>query len=110
MTKHLFTILTLITLLTFAPAYISTASASIELSEIDNNQIKIEQQGTTLFVSGATGKNLFIYNIIGRIIASIKIENTETRIDLSKYASLNKTSLILIKVGNVSKRVNLPNR
>ena len=90
----------------FSPSLISNADARIELSENEYQQIKVELAGTSLYITGAAGKTLYIYNLIGMKLLSIKIDSNDKKIELSDL----KKNVILVKVGNISKKLNLPVR
>lgn len=105
MPKHIFATLALIFAFTFTPCMLTSLQARVELSEIDNQQIKIELVGKNLYVTGAMGKTLHIYNLVGMEIMSIKVDSQEKKIDLSDLKKV-----VLVKVGNISKRIILLSR
>ena len=102
MTKQILTILSLATALTFMPCIQNTASARIELSEIEQ-PVKIELTGNTLAVSGAQGKMLHIYNLIGVEILVAKIDSNLKYFDLSNLPK----GIYPVKVGNISKKISI---
>lgn len=102
MTKQILTILSLATALTFMPCMQNTASARIELSEIEQ-PVKIELTGNTLAVSGAQGKMLHIYNLIGVEILVAKIDSNLKYFDLSNLPK----GIYPVKVGNISKKISI---
>ena len=106
MAKRIYTTILLALTLTFVPAMVTSASARIELSEIDTQQIKIVLNGNTLTVSGAAGKTTYIYNLVGMPVLSIKIDSAEKNIDLSNL----KKVVHIVKIGNISKKINLLSR
>ena len=65
MTRRILTSLAIITALTLTPALQTTASARIELSDMEVQQIRIEQKGSSVIIYGAAGKTANIYNLIG---------------------------------------------
>ncbi|MBQ0072588.1 MAG: T9SS type A sorting domain-containing protein [Prevotella sp.] len=106
MTKRLLYILALVAAFNCTPAMQISASARIELTDIDNQQIKISQVGNAVVISGAAGKTVYIYNLIGNIVMSVRIDNaTEKRIDLSNLPK----GIYPVKVGNVSKKIHIGN-
>ena len=105
MKKQILTILSLTMALTFMPCLQNTASARIELSEIEQ-PIKIELTGTTLSVSGAQGKTLHIYNLIGMEILVAKIDSNLKCFDLSNLPK----GIYPVKVGNISKKISIQSR
>lgn len=106
MKKYILTILTIIFSLTFAPCVLDSIHARVEFSEIENQQVRIELIGNHLVVTGAQGKTVHIYNLVGMEVMAIKIDATEKKIDLSNL----KKVVHLVKVGNISKKINLLGR
>lgn len=103
MPRRLLITLSLIAAFSFLPAMQSTASARIELSEIDNQAIKIELSGNSIIITGAAGKTVKIYNLIGVEVMSVRIDSNEKRIDLNNL----KRGIYPVKVGNVSKKLHI---
>jgi hypothetical protein len=95
--------LTLIAAMCFSPALQTTASARIELSDIDIQQPKIDQNGNAIIISNAPGKTVRIYNLIGTEVTSVRIDAAEKRIDLSNFTK----GIYLVKVGNTSKKIHI---
>lgn len=82
-------------------------SARIELSEIEaQQQIKIMQSGKTIIISGAMGKTVTIYNLIGVEVMTVRIDSQEKRIDLSNLGK----GIFPVKVGNITKKIHLGGR
>ena len=106
MTRRILTSLAIITALTLTPALQTTASARIELSDMEVQQIRIEQKGSSVIIYGAAGKTANIYNLIGVKVMSVQIDSAEKRIDLSRLTK----GIYPIKVDNVSKKVHISNR
>ena len=102
MLRKITIIFSLIFTLTFMPALQNTASARIELNDVEM-PIKIDLSGTTLSVSGAQGKVLHIYNLLGVEIMAVKIDSNLKSFDLSVLSR----GIYLVKVGNVSKKINI---
>lgn len=90
----------------FMPALQTTASARIELSEIEVQQIKIEQVGNSVVIYGAAGKIVYVYNLIGVKVMSVPVDAAEKKIDLSNLGK----GIYPVKVGNVSKKVHISRR
>lgn len=88
------------------PALQTTASARIELSEIEVQQIKIEQVGNSVVIYGAAGKIVYVYNLIGVKVMSVPVDAAEKKIDLSNLGK----GIYPVKVGNVSKKVHISRR
>lgn len=106
MTKKIYTTILFALVLTFVPFTAVSSYARIELSEIDTQQVKIVLNGNILTISGAAGKTVYIYNLVGMPVFSMKIDSSEKNIDLSNL----KKVVHIVKIGNVSKKINLPSR
>lgn len=106
MTRHILTLITLIAAISFTPAMQTSARASIELGEVEAQQPKIVQKGNSIIVYGAAGRTVQVFNLIGVEIISIRPEAQQHRIDLSQQ----KKGIYVVKVGNVSKKVNISGR
>lgn len=105
--KHLLFIILTALSISFTPCMVSKTHARIELSEIETTPIKIELvQGSTLYITGAVGKTVYIYNLVGIKLMSIKIDSQEKKIDLGNF----NNRVLIIKIGNISKRINLLSR
>ena len=102
MLRKITIIFSLIFTLTFMPALQNTASARIELNDVEM-PVKIDFTSSTLSVSGAQGKVLHIYNLIGVEIMAVKIDSNLKSFDLSVLSR----GIYLVKVGNVSKKINI---
>lgn len=102
MFRQITIIFSLIFTLTFMPALQNNASARIELNDVEM-PVKIDLMSTTLSVSGAQGKVLHIYNLIGVEIMAVKIDSNLKSFDLSVLSK----GIYLVKVGNVSKKINI---
>jgi len=87
------------------PKMQNSVSARIEFSEIEM-PIKIDFSGTTLTVSGAQGKILHIYNLVGIEIMAVKIDSNLKSFDLSVLPK----GIYPVKVGGISKKISLQNR
>ena len=106
MTRRILIIWAIITTMCFMPALQTTASARIELSEIEVQQIKIEQVGNSVVIYGAAGKTVYVYNLIGVKVMSVPVDAAEKKIDLSNLGK----GIYPVKVGNVSKKVHISRR
>mgnify|MGYP006988987464 CR=1 FL=1 len=103
MTKRILITLMLVSAMCFAPSMLTEASARVELSDIDTQPIVVSQSGSSIIVTGAMNKTLYVYNIIGIQIQTIRIDSPEKKIDLSSL----KKGIYPIKVGNVTKKIRL---
>ena len=91
-------------MLSITPCISQTAGARALITMADMEQaVTIEQQGRTLIVTGAQGKTMTIYNLIGMPVLSIRIDSNEKRIDISKLPK----GIYPVKVGGVTKKVNI---
>lgn len=103
MKKHITTIFLLALSLNFVPALVHEVSARIELVDVESQQIKVTFSDNSLCVTGAAGKVLRVYNILGVPVTTYKIDGNEKTIDLSNLSS----GAYLIKVGDVTKKIRL---
>lgn len=106
MIKNILTIMALVAAMNFCPSLQETASARIELNEIEVQPIKIEQKGNAVVISNAVGKTVHIYNLIGVEVMSVRIDTQEKRIDMSHLSK----GIYPVKVANVSKKLNISGR
>jgi len=104
--RHILTISLLTLMLNSMPAFIADASARIELIDVEAQQVKISFRGNVVCVTGAIGKTLHVYNLIGMEVMTVKIDSQEKYIDLSHLPK----GAYPVKVGNVSKKINLLGR
>lgn len=107
MVRRILTLLTFIAAACMTPALQATASARVEISDMDvQQQIRIEQKGNAVVIYNAAGKVAHIYNLIGVEIMTVKIDAAEKRIDLSHL----KKGIYPVKVDKVSKKANISGR
>lgn len=85
------------------PALPAEASSRIELIDVETQQINIAFHNNVVCVTGAMGKTLHVYNLIGMEVMTVKIDSQEKYIDLSHLPK----GAYPVKVGNVSKKINL---
>lgn len=80
------------------------ASAAIEIIENDMqpNAACITVNGSQIRVSGANGQTLYVYNVAGVRVQSVKVEGADRHFDFN----LPKGCYIL-KVGNTVRKVSL---
>lgn len=101
MTKQLFSIILSAILLVGTPVVVNAYSA-IEIVDNDFQTINISVNESTLHVTGANGQTLYIYNVAGVRVMSIKIEGQDKRIELN----LSKGCYI-VKVGKVVRKISI---
>lgn len=99
MAKYIYTLLFSMTLAFVAPAFAS-AAPSIEIIEQDQQPAVSVVGESTLRVANANGQTLYIYNITGVRIQSIKVEGQERSYDLN----LPKGCYI-VKVGKTVRKI-----
>ena len=78
------------------------AATTIEMQEQEINTISISISGNVLRVEGADNETLYIYNVVGVRVMSIKIDGQDKRYSLS----LPKGCYI-IKVGKVVRKISI---
>ena len=103
MTKNILYSILIASALCFAPSLVSNVSARIELSDIETTQPSVRQSGSSLVISGAIGKTVYVYNLLGVQLAAIHIDTYEKRIDLSTLPK----GIYPIKIGNYTKKIQL---
>ena len=103
MTKNTLYSLIIASMLGFAPSLVNEANARIELSDIETQQPSIRQSGSVLIVSGAVGKTVYVYNLLGVQLIAIHVDSYEKRIDLSTLPK----GIYPIKIGNYTKKIQL---
>jgi hypothetical protein len=86
-------------LFTFSvPALGSDQNIKDEWEDVQNPKVNITE--STIYVSGAVGMTLQIYNVTGVSVAKVKIDSAEKRIELN----LPKGCYIL-KIGKVVRKI-----
>lgn len=101
MPKRILISLLLVAAFSFVPSMQNAASARIELSDIDNQSVKIEQRGNSIVITGAVGKTVHVFDLIAVEKKTVAIDSQEKRIDLSQLPK----GIYLIKVGKDSKKI-----
>ena len=79
------------------------ANSSIEIIDVESQQPNVSISESVLHVSGANGQTLYIYNVAGVRVMSIKIDGLDRRIDLG---SLTKGCYI-VKVGKTVRKISI---
>lgn len=80
----------------------ANAMPGVEIIENDFSQISIDLKGSVLHVDGAAGENLYIYNVTGVRVLSIKVDGN----DKSYNLNLPKGCYI-VKVGSVVRKISI---
>ena len=91
-----------VSMLTFGYASVSTASPLVELIEICDDAISVTVKGSVLHVCGASGKMLYVYNVAGVRVKSIRVDGDDRNISLN----LPKGCYI-VKVGDTVRKVSV---
>lgn len=99
MTRYLLSIFFL-TAMGLSTPMVATANASIEINEPEIQNVTITVTESTIRVTGASGQMLFVYNLAGVRVASIKIDSSDKHYDLN----LQKGCYI-VQVGKVVRKV-----
>lgn len=94
--------ITLAAALMFGTPACIMAAPNIEIIEQDIVQPTVSLHGNTLNVSNANGQMLYIYNVAGVRVMSVKVEGTERSFELS----LPKGCYI-VKVGKVVRKISV---
>ena len=103
MKKKILTITLAVAMMMGVPAtMIASSSRSIEIIEPEIIQPSIVLQGNTLVVSNANGQMLYIYNVAGVRVMSVKVDGPERSFELS----LPKGCYI-VKVGKVVRKISV---
>ena len=102
MNKKIYTLLLAFILLGAALPNMVQAATTIEMQEQEINPMSISISGNVLRVEGADNETLYIYNVVGVRVMSIKIDGQDKRYSLS----LPKGCYI-IKVGKVVRKISI---
>ncbi len=79
---------------------VSRAESAIEVIENDFQEIYVTVNSSKLHVTGASGQTLYIYNVAGVCVMSMKIDGADREYDLS----LTKGCYI-VKVGKTVRKI-----
>lgn len=90
-----------LTMLIAAPASVS-ARAAVEIIDNDYQEISISVNASTLHVVGASGQTLYIYNVAGVRVLSIKVDGSDRHYDVN----LPKGCYI-VKVGKTVRKISI---
>lgn len=88
--------------LSFGVPTLSRADRAIELIENELQNITISISSSTLHVAGANGEMLYIYNVAGVRVMSIKVDGPDKRYELN----LPKGCYI-VKVGKTVRKISI---
>ncbi len=101
MARFLLTFAFTATLLLCVPA-VSKANTAIEVIENDFEDVAISVKSSTVYVKNANGEMLYVYNVAGVRVVSIKVDGQDRHYDLN----LPKGCYI-VKVGKKVRKVSI---
>lgn len=101
MARFLLTFAFTATLLLCVPA-VSKANTAIEVIENDLEDVAISVKSSTVYVKNANGEMLYVYNVAGVRVVSIKVDGQDRHYDLN----LPKGCYI-VKVGKKVRKVSI---
>lgn len=101
MIKRILTLAIFASLALYAPLA-ATASENIEIIEQISQATEISVAGNVLHITGAAGQDLYIYNVTGIRVKSIRIDSNDKRYELN----LPKGCYI-VKVGKVVRKISI---
>ncbi|WP_277265430.1 T9SS type A sorting domain-containing protein [Prevotella corporis] len=100
MTKKIFTLLIALITLSFVLPTTVRANIAIELIDQSFQGISISVYGSVLRVEGANDETMYIYNVTGVRVMSVKVDGADKRYNLN----LPKGCYI-VKVGKVTRKI-----
>lgn len=100
MTKKIFTLLIALITLSFVLPTTVRANTAIELIDQNFQGISISVYGSVLRVEGANDETMYIYNVTGVRVMSVKVDGPDKRYNLN----LPKGCYI-VKVGKVTRKI-----
>ncbi|MCD8290068.1 MAG: T9SS type A sorting domain-containing protein [Prevotella sp.] len=81
---------------------ISYAESAIEIIDNEYQEIMISVNASKLHVTGANGQTLYIYNVTGVCVMSMKIDSADRYYDLSL-----SRGCYIVKVGNTVRKISI---
>lgn len=81
---------------------VASANEAIEIIDSETQNVTISLTETTLHVAGANGQVLYVYNVAGVRVMSVKVEGQDKKIELN----LPKGCYI-VKVGKVVRKISI---
>lgn len=100
MTKKIFTLIIALITLSFVLPTTVRAYTAIELIDQNFQGISISVYGSVLRVEGANDETMYIYNVTGVRVMSVKVDGADKRYNLN----LPKGCYI-VKVGKVTRKI-----
>ncbi len=81
---------------------VSYAETAIEIIDNDYQEIMISVNASKLHVTGASGETLYIYNVAGVCVMSIKVDSADRYYDLSL-----SRGCYIVKVGKTVRKISI---
>lgn len=101
MVKRILTLAVVALSLTAIPSRANSVRA-VEIVEQTLQNIEISVAGSNLHITGASGQMLYIYNVTGVIVKSVRVDSNDKRFELN----LQKGCYI-VKVGRVVRKISI---
>lgn len=101
MNNKIFSFLIAMLLMVGVPT-VASANNAIEIIDSETQNVSISLTETTLHVAGANGQMLYVYNVAGVRVMSVKVEGQDKKIELN----LPKGCYI-VKVGKVVRKISI---
>jgi hypothetical protein len=101
MIKHILSIIFLAACL-FCPTQRVVATPAVEIIEIDVLPINISVNGSSLRVTGAAGMALYVYNVTGVRVMSLKVDGSDKTYNLNL-----PQGCYIVKVGDVVRKISV---
>ncbi len=86
----------------FTVPTISRAESAIEIIDNDYQEIMISVNASKLHVTGANGQTLYIYNVAGVCVMSIKVDGADRHYDLNL-----SRGCYIVKVGKTVRKISI---
>lgn len=83
MLRNLLFILSAVLLLSVATPSVANSNSAIEIIDVESQSVSISVNSSSIRVVGANGQMLYIYNVAGVKIMSIKVDGSDRYYDLN---------------------------
>jgi len=101
MTRRLFTLIFAVAMTAVVPVT-GNAGTAVEIIDNDYQNIVISVKGSTLHVVGAAGQTLYIYNVAGVRVMTVKVDGSDRRYELNF-----PKGCYIVKVGNTARKISI---
>lgn len=102
MLRNLLFILSAVLLLSVATPSVANSNSAIEIIDVESQSVSISVNSSSIRVVGANGQMLYIYNVAGVKIMSIKVDGSD------RYYDLNlPKGCYIVKVGKVVRKISV---